>query len=193
MPRTQPDGDLHHGLLSSLADGELDQAAAARGCSLWRDDPASRADWHAYHLIGDVLRSDDLAAAPHGDVAFLARLRQRLADEPAIVAPLPAPEPAAQRPVRQGWLAPAAIAAGFMAVAGVLVVTRFSGPVGVQAPPLLAAASAPVVVSEMVDAALIRDAQIDRYLRAHREMSGGQAAAVPGGVLRSVDTIVQQR
>ena len=185
-------------LLSSLADGELDHGAVARGCSLWRDDAASRADWHAYHLIGDVLRSDDLATQPRDDAAFLSRLRQRLADEPAIVAPT-----LIETPARQGWLAPAAIAAGFMAVAGVVVVTRMSAPA--PSTPLLAAG--PAASSELrrvgngaaapgatfVDAELIRDAQIDRYLRAHREMSGGQAAAVPGGALRSVDTIVPQR
>jgi sigma-E factor negative regulatory protein RseA len=44
-----------------------------------------------------------------------------------------------------------------------------------------------------LDAQLIRDAQIDAYLRAHREARGSSAAAVPGGVMRSVDTIVPQR
>ena len=192
--------ELRQSLLSSLADGELDQGAAARGCGLWRDDSASRADWHAYHLIGDVMRRDDLATLPRGDAAFVAKLRQRLASEPPIVAPTPMPMPTL---ARQRWLAPAAIAAGLMAVAGVVVVTRMSAPT--PAAPLLAAgqaaptelrrvgngASAPSSI--FVDADLIRDAQIDQYLRAHREMSGGRAAAVPGGVLRSVDTIVPQR
>ena len=199
--RPQLNGEVtesRQSLLSSLADGEVDHGAAARGCGLWRDDAASRADWHAYHLIGDVMRCDDLASLPRGDAAFIAKLRQRLADEPAIVAPMPTPAPARQR-----WLAPAAIAAGFMAVAGVVVVTRMSAPA--PSTPMLAAspaaatelrrvgngASAPSAI--FVDAELIRDAQIDRYLRAHREMSGGQAAAVPGGALRSVDTIVPQR
>ena len=193
---TQPADDLRPGLMSSLADGELDHHAVADGCSLWRDDAASRADWHAYHLIGDVMRCDDLASLPRGDAAFVARLRLRLADEPAIVAPMPAA-------ARRNWLAPAAIAAGFMAVAGVVVVMQMSNPA--PASPMLAAG--PAASSDLrragngttaqgamvVDAELIRDAQIDRYLRAHREMSAGQAAALPGGVLRNVDTIVPQR
>ena len=45
--------------------------------------------WHAYHLIGDVLRSDDLASAPGRDAAFLQRLSARLDDEPAVLAPEP--------------------------------------------------------------------------------------------------------
>ena len=48
--------------LSALVDGELDPAAAVRACAGWRDDAGCRATWHAYHLIGDVLRSDDLAS-----------------------------------------------------------------------------------------------------------------------------------
>jgi sigma-E factor negative regulatory protein RseA len=45
----------------------------------------------------------------------------------------------------------------------------------------------------MLDGQLIRDAQLDAYLRAHREMRGSAAAAVPGGAMRSVETIVPQR
>ena len=42
--------------LSALADGQADAAEPA--CGLWRDDAAARQTWHAYHLIGDVLRSE---------------------------------------------------------------------------------------------------------------------------------------
>jgi sigma-E factor negative regulatory protein RseA len=45
----------------------------------------------------------------------------------------------------------------------------------------------------VLDGQLIRDAQLDAYLRAHREMRGSAAAAVPGGAMRSVETIVPQR
>ena len=76
-----PDED-RRALLSALADGEADAAQA--GCALWRDDAEARATWHTYHLIGDVLRSDDLAAQPARDAAFLAALRERLAAEPTV-------------------------------------------------------------------------------------------------------------
>jgi sigma-E factor negative regulatory protein RseA len=45
----------------------------------------------------------------------------------------------------------------------------------------------------VLDGQLIRDAQLDAYLRAHRDMRGSAAAAVPGGAMRSVETIVPQR
>jgi hypothetical protein len=37
---------------------------------------------------------------------------------------------------------------------------------------------------------LIRDARLDRYFAAHRQSGNGAAVQMPGGVVRSVDTIV---
>ncbi len=183
--------------LSALVDGEA--AALAQACQSWRDDAGARRTWHAYHLIGDVLRSEELAHPPGRDAAFLAGLRLRLADEPAIVAPAP---PVAARQ-RQTWLMPAAAgAAGFVVVAGVLVVTQadLSGAPAVSA--TLAAASSPGVmqVDHAVAAALptpaqtgvrvIRDARLDEYLRIHQAARSGVAAAMPGGGLHQVDALV---
>lgn len=171
--------------LSSLMDGDLTPSAAAEACSAWRQDDDARASWHAYHLIGDVLRSDDLAVSPVHDAAFLQALRQRLSDEPVPLAPAPwvqAPLPqaevrvahAAARRRGAGWLvAPAAVAAGFVAVAGVLVVTRSGAPdVGASSAPIAQAASSTAVPDE-----LVRDAGLDRYLAAHRSLASGAVAA----------------
>src|SRR4051812_30230061 len=73
--------------LSALSDGEADAPAIARACAAWRDDAGLRSAWHAWHLIGDVLRSDDLACRPGRDAAFVAALRRRLAAEPVVLAP----------------------------------------------------------------------------------------------------------
>lgn len=129
--------------MSALADGrpEAVDAALAR----WREDPAARQAWHAYHLIGDVLRSDELASTPKRDAAFLAALRTRLADEPVPLAPQPAAVAAAPAvTTRLGWRAPAAVAAGFAAVAAVIVLLQPdsglregpAGPVLAGAPPM---------------------------------------------------------
>lgn len=181
-------------LLSALADGEPDAAQPA--CALWREDPQARATWHTYHLIGDVLRSDDLAAPPARDAAFLAALRERLAGEPTVLAPAPAVAAAARR--RHAWLTPAAVAAGFVAVAGVLVVARVvvpggDGPVvafGGPSNPALqrAGIGAPTAAPLVVEGGLIRDPQLDAYLRAHREATGGAPAALPGGAPRNIET-----
>ena len=63
--------------LSALADGELEAGAVAAACASWRDDESARARWHSYQLIGDVLRSDDLASSAEKDAAFMAALRTR--------------------------------------------------------------------------------------------------------------------
>ncbi|MBC7941537.1 MAG: sigma-E factor negative regulatory protein, partial [Chitinophagaceae bacterium] len=83
--------------LSALADGEGDPLAAERGCAAWREDAGARQAWHTYHLIGDVLRSDELATRPAHDRDFLAALRVKLAAEPVVLAPsiaVPAAPPA---------------------------------------------------------------------------------------------------
>ena len=162
--------------LSALADGEAQAADPA--CAGWRDDADARRTWHAYQLIGDVMRSDDLARPAARDAVFLAGLRERLAAEPVVLAPAAVP---ARR--RQHWLLPVAAAAGFVVVAGVLVVARVSQP-GAEAPAGLAKATdtAPMV--------LVRDERLDEYLRAHQAARGGVAVAAPGGALRRAEMTV---
>jgi len=193
-PSDEPSSDDARRWLSALADGDAD--AAENACRLWRDDPAARQAWHAYHLIGDVLRSDELARAPARDAAFLAGLRERLSAEPVVLAP---DAPAPRAPRRQAWLMPAAAAAGFVAVAGVLVVMRLGTPGAPVPAPVMAGASAAglTAVSSAVrsaeqppqEPAFIRDPRLDEYLRAHQSARGGVAAASPGGTLRRVDVV----
>lgn len=200
MAQEPVDQESHKQLLSDMADGELDRDGVRRACALWRDDPSLRDDWHSYHLIGDVLRSDDLAASPRHDEAFLSALRTRLAAEPVVLAPQALP---AAAPVRRRWYAPVAVAAGFMAVAGVLVVTRLAAPVQESAATALAAAEPVQVLTSAPDGAepslppagemqFIRDSRLDRYLAAHKQF-GGDALAVPGVSLRHAAVIVPDR
>jgi sigma-E factor negative regulatory protein RseA len=127
--------------LSALADGEMDAAGAAAACIRWRDDVRVRESWHAYHLIGDVLRSEDLAIEPSRDVAFLAAVRDRLSREAVVLAPAPVVEHgmsdgktagANSRLVvasrRWPWVVSSAVAAGFVAVLGTFTLTRQAGP-----------------------------------------------------------------
>ena len=193
--------------LSALSDGELGEAAAAQACASWRGEADMRASWHAFHLIGDVLRSEDLAADPARDAGFLAALRVRLEAEPVVLAPRPLEyaEPVTQ-PVRQlangarprrSWIAASVVAAGFVAVAGVVVLTR--GP-AVLAPdatlaqgaagPKTTGTSAPLAGSAdpqvlVANGKLIRDVRLDRYLAAHKQFAGTSALGVPSGFLRS--------
>jgi sigma-E factor negative regulatory protein RseA len=72
--------------LSALVDGEADAGAVGGLVAQWREDSDARSAWHAYQLIGDVLRSDDLAGGGR-DREFLRQLHLRLAAEPVVLAP----------------------------------------------------------------------------------------------------------
>ena len=186
--------------LSALADGERE--ALPHGSAQWRDDAGARECWHLYHLIGDVLRSDELASPPARDAAFLAGLRQRLAAEPVPLAPAAAPA----SPLRRlGWRAPAAVAAGFAAVAATLVLMRPEGfGVGIEgaqwaAGPASVAGGGVRVVSNpapvangplVADGPMIRDARLDAYLRAHQSARGRSPVVLPDGGLRSVEILL---
>lgn len=170
-----------HEPLSALADGDPQAVAAA--CSAWRDDAAARRAWHSYHLIGDVMRSDELAARPGHDAAFLAGVRARLAAEPVVLAPQ-AVTPAARR--RQGWLLPAAAAAGVAVVAGVLVVTRVGAPGAAPDGPVVATApgaSAQQLQTVSIDGqAMLRDPRLEELVRQHHASRGGIAVPLPGAL-----------
>ena len=68
-------------LISALADGQLRGDGLARGVDAAASDEG-RGTWHAYCMIGEVLRSGRASAGVAPD-AFLAKLRAHLQDEPA--------------------------------------------------------------------------------------------------------------
>ncbi len=74
--------DNHNAQISLLADGELDQHQAGECLIRMRDDQA-RATWDLYHTIGDVVRSDTMAA-PLSE-GFAARFNARFASEPVLL------------------------------------------------------------------------------------------------------------
>jgi sigma-E factor negative regulatory protein RseA len=180
--------------LSALADG--DREALLPACKMWREDHEARQTWHAYHLIGDVLRSEDLAPPPGRDAAFLDDLRAKLAAEPLLLAPTVR----SRRHWAPAWMLPAAAVAGVAVVAGALVVARVADPAALSGGATLAAAGAgatPLVAGASRrqappagNGSLIRDVRLDEYLRAHQAARGEVAVAAPGGTLRRVDVIV---
>ena len=186
--------------LSALMDAELEPDAVLRVCRGWSQDAETRAAWHAYHLIGDVLRSEDLATSPACDETFMQTLRARLVLEPVPLAPAPLmqspPVPAGQTAATgrsaRWWRAPAAVAAGFVAVAGLLVVTRTFSPDAsggaVLAKRAPGAAGDGVVLTA---GALVRNPGLDRYLEAHRSLANGVVAA--GGAEHRVQIVFESK
>jgi sigma-E factor negative regulatory protein RseA len=196
-------------ILSALADGEATDLEGADAFLAWREDAEVRATWHCYHLIGDVMRSDDLATPAAGQQRLLAALRERLVQEPVVLAPQALPEPplpvarpappavanaAAGGWLRSHWQAPVALTAGFLAMLGGLQVLRSTGgpeagratlaQAGAASVVAVAALpSAPAAARMQTAAALARDQaeQIAPYVAAHRLSTMNAALQMPGG------------
>ena len=180
-----------HELISALADGELGPDDTAAALARLSDDPQALAAWRDYHLVGDVLRSADLArTSPPGP--FMARLSARLAQEAAPSGP--SARPAHEiRPVEQVAVAQAVAAndgsfrwklvAGLASAAAVAAVgwsLLAAGVGGSPAGPQLASAPA-----SPPQAVMIRDPQLDELLAAHRQHGDATALQMPAGFLRN--------
>ena len=178
-------------LISALADGELQAADFPQAVLLATRDARARADWHAYHLVGEVLRTGQ---APRGSApeAFLARLQQSLAADakPALQAAL---KPIEVRPsqVARPDAAPAndrlwKLVAGVASVAAVAAIGwNVLGTAPVPQSQLAAAAPAGAVVPVAAQQMMIRDPRLDRFLAAHRQMAGGTVLQTSSGFLRN--------
>lgn len=183
--------------ISALADGQLDDDEIAQTMAWVASSEEARATWHAYHVMGDALRSADLAVCS-GDRDFAARLRERLARidaraQGAAVASMP--PRVAQAMVRSAndaaqrwkWLAAAA------SVVAVAVLGWQVGTVGTAEMPQLAArpaaaepqASAATVPSGADSVVMLRDPKLDELLAAHRRFGGTTALQTPSGFLRN--------
>ena len=215
-----PSSDSSRRILSALADGDATDGEAVRAFQAWRDDADARATWHAYQLIGDVLRSDDLACDAQGNEAFLVALRARLADEPVVLAPQPrVPEedlaalaaanagPRVAVRARSRWQGPMAMAAGFLVVIGGLNVVRpfghgadatLASSTGASSP-LMASATAVnngavVAVGQQTPAQTKAAAdQLAPYLAAHRQSAMNAPFQMPGNDLRNVSLVQPAR
>lgn len=177
-------------LISALADGQLRGEAFARGVEAAALDPAAREAWHTYHLIGDVLRSGELAAGTM-PTEFLSRLQLRLQQEqgaatvgqqPARVEPAPRQEAAANDAsfrwkLVAGFSSLAAVAAIGWTVVGSLAAKPEQGQ--------LAAGAGGTVLAGSERGAMIRDPRLDEFLAAHRQLGGASALQMPAGFLRN--------
>ncbi|OUM03050.1 sigma-E factor negative regulatory protein [Variovorax sp. JS1663] len=199
--------------VSALADGHLRAEDVAQVIeTICRDDDL-RATWHAYHLVGDVLRSG-VHSACSDTSQFLSRLQQRMAAEPsrpAALAPEIAPSvahrsEAANEPVfRWKLVAGVASLAAAAAIGWNWVGGLSSQPAAAQlaqqqpqqvqdAGSVLAASNSSsqgpraltpmrVVVGNGNPQVMLRDPRLDQLLEAHQQAGG--ASQMPSGFLRN--------
>lgn len=182
--------------LSALADGQLAADDIAQALA-FADSAEGRETWQLYQLVGDVLRSPELAHHAQHDVlsgvrAQLAKEpRPRLQAEPLItVAAAQGPDRAANSSVFR-WK----VAAGVASVAAVAALGWSSmlgggAPVGMQ----LAQDATPQqsVPGEMLAMqagpgapVMLRDPRLDELLAAHRQYSSVAALQMPANFLRN--------
>lgn len=188
--------------LSALADGQLQGEELAQALQFASQDEGE-ATWQLYHLVGDVLRSPELASRQHGDRALVMRLREQLAREPAFPKLPQAVQPAvgvvaSQVPASANasvfrWK----MVAGFASLAAVAAVgwSAFTGLQGADsagaqlaaAAPERAQPSAPVVAVAGADGqqVMIRDPRLDELLAAHKQFGSTSALQMPAGFLRN--------
>lgn len=193
--------------LSALADGELQGEEFAEAMAWFEGDSPdaeqTRATWRCLHVVGDVLRSDELSVC-QGDTAFLTRLQNTLKQEarlaPAVMLSLnrvvdasqhvpSTPIESANEPVfRWKWVAGLASAAAVLAVSWNLVggVVANSGAQLAQNTDSSAAAKVVAAVSNDADGAvMLRNPQLDAMIAAHSQLGGGSALQMPSGFLRN--------
>lgn len=164
--------------VSALVDGQLQAHELADVMAEMEATPELVSSWHVYQLIGDVMRSDDLAVGAH-DLDFLTRLQTRLAQEPAPVPLVPQPQdlPIAAASAnadvfRWKWVSGVTMSA-------VVAVVGF-GLWNQSTEPALQVSSVPAQQQVM-----LRDPQLDALMAAHQQLGGHSALQMPSGFLRN--------
>lgn len=203
MEETQEDREL----VSALADGQLRGEEFARAVTLAGAVGDARATWHAYHLVGDVLRDGE--TGPLGqESAFMRRLQKRLAQEkkPVFVVPAHPASLLEPAPMKRGepngpelqsandavfrWKMVAGLASlaavtviGWQAVSGLAI--QSDSPTLAQANVNQSTAAVLQPVADAEPQVMLRDPQLDALLAAHRQFGGASALQMPAGFLRN--------
>lgn len=185
--------------LSALVDGRLDAEELAAALAFAVEGEDGRATWQLYHLVGDVLRSPDLARL--ADPAFMQRLRAQLTKETLAAQPrtlvqatLMAPTSTAATSAANAsvfrWKMLAGLAS--LAALGVIGLSALAplqggGFVGVPVQPQAVAPAEPLVTVADADGqqVMIRDPRLDELLTAHKQFGSMSTVQMPTGFLRN--------
>lgn len=183
--------------VSALLDGELEGEELAATLAYAAQEQQGRASWQLYTLVGDALRSSDLARPANPD--FLPRLRERLVQEnvrprsadrarPISAAPGAAANAAVFRWKLLAGLASLATVAslGWTSLAGLRGADLAEAQLAQQAPaPERSSASTVVVADSQPPQMMLRDPRLDELLAAHKQFGSMSALQMPAGFLRN--------
>ncbi|MEM5435339.1 sigma-E factor negative regulatory protein [Paraburkholderia diazotrophica] len=185
MPmQTNAQASSHRERLSAFVDGELVDGEHPNTI-LAALDHEGRATWSCYHLIGDALRSDDLAVSPAASSAFMSGFAARFESEAHVLAPASIPVARRLLSLRRRVIPAFAVAAAAATLTWIVmpqlqgVNTAGSGDTQVasvaphsESMQRVAMASMPAATTTQANAQdgnIIRDANLDQYLEAHQQ------------------------
>jgi sigma-E factor negative regulatory protein RseA len=188
--------------LSAFVDGELFDSEHPNTI-LAELDHQDRTAWSCYHLIGDALRSDDLAVSPATSSAFLSGFSARFESEAHVLAP--AAVPAARRLLAlRRRVVPAFAVAAAAATLTWIVMPQLQGVntgAGVtqvasrsDSMQRVAMASMPVATTAQANVPernIIRDANLDQYLEAHQQFGLQPVVSGSASLIRAASLTTQ--
>ncbi len=193
--------------ISALADGQLEGAQFAQALAGVVSDPHATQTWLTYHVVGDVLRSAELAPSIK-DLEFMERFERRMGMElepvtypthsdappPTVGVGLhqsPVPIAAKLQSANEGlfrWKIAAGLAG--VVISGVVGVGLWNQSTGQSAIPLSLVPAedvrTPLATVDLAETGvMIRDPRLDELLLAHRQLAGHSALQMPAGFLRN--------
>ena len=193
--------------LSALVDGELGEPELTRLLDARDEEPETLANWHAYQVIGDVLRGQVGPTGMQPATDFLAAVRLGLQSRDSELQALSLPVGPRRSDAANDAVFRWKLVAGFASLAAVMAVSWSvlvgsgvepggADAIGPQlvnnAPAQPAAVAAAPVVSSIAPLAvstgqgiLIRDAQLEALLAEHRQNGGMSALQMPTGFIRN--------
>ncbi|SMG15136.1 sigma-E factor negative regulatory protein [Paraburkholderia susongensis] len=194
----QSQAGSHGERLSAFVDGELfSEEHLNLDKFLSGLDGEDRAVWSSYHLIGDALRSDDLAVNPARSSAFLSGFAARLENEPHLLAPAAVPVARRLLGLRRR-VVPAFAVAAAAATLTWIVVPQLQGVPGGAGAQLASVQSHGDAVQRVAmasvpsqDSNIIRDASLDQYLEAHQQFGQQPVMASSMPVIRAASVSTQ--
>ncbi len=186
-------------LVCDLVDGRLRGEAFERAVALVASDRSSADAWHVYHLIGDTLRSSELAGHCL-DTKFVDTVQSRLGselwtdasganrgvqDQGAPVSQF------ARRPTAANHWSWSMVVGLASLVAALIVAWTLGGEWAVREPAAQLSQARPAPQQPAAELAragppiMIRDARLDELLAAHKQLGGTSALQKPAGFLRN--------